>query len=159
MMRNRFDPNNRFNRYRLALALGAGVIVAGAFLVLFVTAARAEDRDGKWAAQDPALHEWFDKLSSGKGLCCSFADGVKVDDPDVDMHDLHYYVRMCPRTAALPGGWPEDCKKEWVVVPDDALILEPNRARHAVVWPFKQWDAERGDWETKIRCFIPGPGA
>ncbi len=29
-----------------------------------------------------ALHSWFDKLGSQKGLCCSFADGRTVADPD-----------------------------------------------------------------------------
>jgi ABC-type uncharacterized transport system substrate-binding protein len=30
----------------------------------------------------PELNEWFNRLASGKGLCCSFADGVVVSDVD-----------------------------------------------------------------------------
>src|SRR4029077_1515624 len=30
----------------------------------------------------PELNEWFDRLASGKGLCCSFADGLVVSDVD-----------------------------------------------------------------------------
>jgi hypothetical protein len=28
------------------------------------------------------LKQWFDGLASGEGLCCSFADGVSVEDVD-----------------------------------------------------------------------------
>ena len=30
----------------------------------------------------PELNEWFNRLASGKGLCCSFADGSVVSDVD-----------------------------------------------------------------------------
>ena len=30
----------------------------------------------------PELNEWFNRLASGKGLCCSFADGSFVSDVD-----------------------------------------------------------------------------
>ena len=30
----------------------------------------------------PDLNNWFDHLASGKGLCCSFADGFAVSDVD-----------------------------------------------------------------------------
>ena len=36
--------------------------------------------DGHFA--DSPLKPWFDRLASGKGLCCSFADGVSVDVAD-----------------------------------------------------------------------------
>jgi hypothetical protein len=29
-------------------------------------------------ASRPELNEWFNKLASGMGLCCSFADGFAV---------------------------------------------------------------------------------
>jgi hypothetical protein len=32
--------------------------------------------DGRFA--DSPLKPWFDRLASGKGLCCSFADGFSV---------------------------------------------------------------------------------
>jgi hypothetical protein len=38
--------------------------------------------DGRYA--DAPLKSWFDRLASGKGLCCSFADGAQVDDVDWD---------------------------------------------------------------------------
>ena len=36
--------------------------------------------DGRFA--NSPLKGWFDRLASGKGLCCSFADGVSVEDSD-----------------------------------------------------------------------------
>jgi hypothetical protein len=37
--------------------------------------ARARSRSSR-----PELNEWFNRLASGKGLCCSFADGFVVID-------------------------------------------------------------------------------
>ncbi len=79
----------------------------------------------------PDLNNWFDHLASGKGLCCSFADGFAVSDVDWD----HYRVRL---------------ENNWIDVPDDALITEPNRAGRTMVWPL------RVDGKISIRCFMPG---
>jgi hypothetical protein len=93
--------------------------------------------DGRYANEP--LHAWFDQLASGKGLCCSFADGVKVEDVDWDSQDGRYRVRL---------------QGEWIPVPEAALVTEPNRFGPAVVWPYL--DAEGA---TQIRCFLPGAGA
>jgi hypothetical protein len=93
--------------------------------------------DGRYA-NDP-LHAWFDQLASGKGLCCSFADGVSVRDVDWDTKEGRYRVRL---------------HEEWIVVPENAVVTEPNRFGPAVVWPYM--DAEGA---TQIRCFLPGAGA
>ncbi|MGH6674579.1 MAG: hypothetical protein ACRECV_21735 [Xanthobacteraceae bacterium] len=85
------------------------------------------------------LKAWFDQLASGKGLCCSFADGVSVQDVDWDTKDGRYRVRL--------GG-------QWIVVPDAAVVTEPNRFGPAVVWPY-----EDSSGVTQIRCFMPGAGA
>jgi hypothetical protein len=92
--------------------------------------------DGRYA--NNPLKSWFDGLASPKGLCCSFADGAKVEDVDWDVKDGSYRVR-------LDG--------QWLAVPDRALVLEPNRFGAAVVWPYKD-----SDGVTQIRCFIPGAG-
>jgi hypothetical protein len=89
--------------------------------------------DGRYAGSP--LKPWFDTLKSSKGLCCSDADGFAVSDPDWDSQNGHYRVR-------LDG--------EWIVVPDDAVITEPNRAGRTMVWPIK------GSLGTTIRCFLPG---
>lgn len=110
------------------LALCTNVVVSGQLL--------AHD-DGRFA--DSPLKPWFDHLASGKGLCCSFADGVKVENVDWDTQNGRYRVRL---------------NGQWVVVPDIAVITEPNRFGPAVVWPYQ--DASGA---TQIRCFMPGAGA
>jgi hypothetical protein len=105
------------------------------FLALLSSAALARD-DGRYA--DNPLHSWFNGLASKKGLCCSFADGAKVEDVDWDVKDGQYRVRV---------------DGQWLVVPDAALIVEPNRFGAAVVWPVKD-----ANGQTSIRCFIPGAG-
>jgi hypothetical protein len=93
--------------------------------------------DGRYANEP--LHAWFDQLASGKGLCCSFADGVKVEDVDWDTRDGRYRVRL---------------QGEWIIVPEAALVIEPNRFGPAVVWPYLDVEGT-----TQIRCFLPGAGA
>ncbi len=94
--------------------------------------------DGRFA--NSPLKAWFDQLASGKGLCCSFADGVSVQDVDWDTtHDGQYRVRL---------------NGQWVIVPDAAVVTEPNRFGPAVVWPYQDMNGA-----TQIRCFLPGAGA
>lgn len=93
--------------------------------------------DGRFA--NSQLKPWFDKLASSKGLCCSFADGVKVEDVDWDTEGGRYRVRL---------------NGQWIVVPDAALVTEPNKFGPAVVWPYQD-----ATGTTQIRCFIPGSGA
>jgi hypothetical protein len=93
-------------------------------------------RDNGEFAKSP-LKQWFDGLASGKGLCCSFADGASVRDVDWDSQNGHYRVRL---------------HGEWLVVPDAAVVTEPNRFGPAVVWPYDEGG------RTQIRCFIPGAG-
>ena len=106
-------------------------------LVLVVEVNPASARDGGQFVGSP-LKTWFDKLASGKGLCCSFADGISVQDVDWDTKDGHYRVFL---------------NKQWVVVPDVAIVTEPNRFGPAIVWPYQDMNGV-----TQIRCFIPGGG-
>jgi hypothetical protein len=111
--------------------------IAGALLLvaLAAPASQARDLDGRYAAQNPELHKWFESLRSGKGPCCSDADGSAVSDVDWETANGHYRVR-------LDG--------EWVDVPDEAVITEPNRIGRTMVWPI------RGYLGISIRCFMPG---
>jgi hypothetical protein len=106
-------------------------LIAGSVL-LAAGMALARD-DGRYA--NSPLKPWFDGLKSGKGLCCSSADGVIIADPDWESKNGHYRVRI---------------DGEWIDVPDEAVITEPNRAGRAMVWPL------RGAMGTSIRCFLPG---
>lgn len=88
----------------------------------------------------PDLNGWFSGLHSEQGLCC---DGTDIDTgkarhvatEDWDTKDGHYRVR-------LDG--------EWIDVPDNAVIHQPNLYGETLVWPVKGYD---GVW---IRCFLPG---
>jgi hypothetical protein len=93
--------------------------------------------DGRYA--DSPLKAWFDQLASGRGLCCSFADGVSVQNVDWDTQNGRYRVRI---------------QGQWYVVPDEAVVTEPNKFGPAVVWPYQD-----ADGTTQIRCFLPGAGA
>ncbi len=112
------------------LLLGLTVGVSFAFATVSAT---ARDFDGRYA--DSPLHDWFNNLASGRGLCCSIADGEAVADPDWESKEGHYRVRL---------------DNEWINVPDDAVITEPNRAGRTMVWPL------RIGAEVSIRCFMPG---
>jgi hypothetical protein len=110
--------------------------------ILFVSwVVYGRDLEGKY--KDSPLKPWFDKLANRHGgLCCSFADGRTVEDPDVDMNGDHYRVRI---------------DGQWVDVPDDALVDVPNKFGPAVVWPWTE-TMDGGESIIHIRCFMPGAG-
>jgi hypothetical protein len=114
----------------------AAIIAVLALGLCYISLALARD-DGRYANE--SLHAWFDQLASGKGLCCSFADGVSIQDVDWDTRDGRYRVRL---------------HGEWIFVPQTALVMEPNRFGPAVVWPYMD-----SDGMIQIRCFLPGAGA
>jgi hypothetical protein len=129
-----------------AQAAAVGAVVATlhrltvAVVILWITVfvpihLNARD-DGRFA--NSPLKEWFDRLASRNGLCCAFADGIGLQDVDWDTQDGHYRVRI---------------QGEWLVVPDDAVVTEPNRFGPAVVWPYTDRFGI-----TRIRCFMPGAG-
>ena len=88
---------------RILLDLTVGISFA--FLTVSAT---ARDLDGRYA--DSPLHDWFNHLASGRGLCCSMADGEAVADPDWESKEGHYRVRL---------------DNKWIDVPGEAAITEP----------------------------------
>ena len=116
---------------------GRTLAVVALCMSAFVPSSVSARDDGRYA--NSPLHTWFDQLASGKGLCCSFADGFKIENVDWDTQDGRYRVRL---------------HGEWIVVPDAAVVTEPNRYGPAVVWPYMD-----ADGATQIRCFLPGAGA
>jgi hypothetical protein len=116
--------------FRLCIALVGFALVAHD--------AHAHD-DGRYALSP--LKSWFEHLSSSKGLCCSYADGFVIDDPDwtvvsdATKSHVHYRVRI---------------NGPWIDVPDDALISEPNPVGKAMVWTVMS------DFGMSIQCFMPG---
>ena len=118
-------------RWKMPLRITCALLLSASA----TTSMRARDVDGRYAAQNPELHRWFESLKSGKGPCCSDADGSAVSDVDWETAGGHYRVR-------LDGAW--------VDVPDEAVITEPNRIGRTMVWPI------RGYLGVSIRCFMPG---
>jgi hypothetical protein len=106
--------------------------IFGILVPVFIGAVQARD-NGQFTQS--SLKPWFDSLKSGKGPCCSDADGFAVSDPDWESRNGHYLVRI---------------DNEWIDVPDDAVITEPNRFGRTMVWPIK------GSLGIAIRCFMPG---
>ena len=123
----------RTARPETAFRLSLVVSLALAFTAVSSGLGQARDPDGRYA--NSPLKQWFDSLRSGKGPCCSDADGSAVADVDWESRDGHYRVR-------LDG--------DWIDVPDEAVITEPNRVGRTMVWPM------RGYLGLSIRCFMPG---
>jgi hypothetical protein len=74
----------------------------------------ASARDDGRNANSP-LKAWFDQLANGRGLCCSFADCIKVENVDWDTQDGRYRVRL---------------NGEWIVMPDNTVVTSrPDTAR------------------------------
>jgi hypothetical protein len=113
---------------KLSLLLAAAVILV-------------RDPTGKWAG-DP-LHSWFEHLRNQAGqYCCAEADGHPLDDGEWDMKDNGYRVFF---------------EGKWATVPDDAVVLSPNKFGKAIVW----FDAPAEYYETpntSVVCFMPGSG-
>jgi len=112
----------------------AAAIVAVPLSMFVPQVVSARDR-GQFAASSPEMKAWFDSLRSGKGPCCSDADGSAVSDVDWESSGGHYRVRL---------------EGAWLDVPDEAVITVPNRVGRTMVWPI------HGPGGTLIRCFIPG---
>jgi hypothetical protein len=125
------NPIRNTARWRMPLRIVCALLLSASA----TTSMRARDVDGRYAAQNPELHQWFEGLRSGKGPCCSDADGASVADVDWETQDGHYRVRI---------------DGEWVNVPDEAVITEPNRIGRTMVWPI------RGYLGLSVRCFMPG---
>jgi hypothetical protein len=101
--------------------------------------------------------EYFRTLaSSGGGTCCNGFDGHPPQDVETDVSNdgTHYRVKI------------ED---QWVDVPEDRVVKEPNRYGYPVVWYTTDWlsaenptTAEQFRGVTgqrkkfNIRCFLPG---
>jgi hypothetical protein len=83
-----------------------------------------------YATSKPML----DELHSAKGSCGPTASGRPVAAAEWDKNGGHFRVHL---------------NRQWIDVPDDALVAEPNRAGHAVVWPMAEPTG------ISIRCFMP----
>lgn len=107
------------------------MVIVGFFACLAWHAAHGHD------ANRPELNNWFMGLQSrAKWPCCDGSEALRLDDVDWRAKDGHYQVRL---------------EGEWVDVPDEAVVTEPNRAGPTMVWPYR-----RDGKLNRVRCFIVG---
>ena len=101
--------------------------------------------------------DWMANLSSKKGLCCSFADGSTVKDVDWQVSE-GMACEVFPSDAQnhQSGKYCVRLNGKWWLVPDNALIEEPNRYGPAVVWPIYVAPGGEALKLIGIRCFMPG---
>jgi hypothetical protein len=81
-----------------------GPLIIGSVLLMLPLAAvpgAARDPDGRYA--NSPLKQWFDSLKSGRGPCCSDADGSAVSDVDWESKGGHYRVRIDATLEDLAG--------------------------------------------------------
>jgi hypothetical protein len=130
-------------RHRIgALGLGCAALA----VALATPFGHARDR-GQFVNTNADLKAWFEGLRSGKGPCCSDADGSAISDSDWESRGGRYRVRV-PRHGYLLEGQQQELV--WVDVPEEAVISEPNRVGRTMVWPIY------GYMGVSIRCFMPG---
>jgi hypothetical protein len=129
----RQKPHSMLIRHYPWWLIIAMIVFVAIVLLLVHRTAHARD-NGQYA--NSALKPWFDHLTSGKGSCCSDADGSVVKDADWRSNDGHYQV-------FLDGNWMD--------VPDDAVVKGPNLYGRTMVWPVRY-----NGLVGYIRCFLPG---
>ena len=116
------------------------MFAAGAAILCYMTIAPAEAHD----ASHPELDGWYKKLESGKGPCCDGTDSAHVEPSDWETQNKprsHYKVR-------LDGVWAD--------VPDEAVVMGPNRDGRTLVWYYDSWTGHSGIPGKVIKCFMPG---
>ena len=86
----------RAARQKTALSIG----FAAMLVVLVSPLGHARDLDGRYA--NSPLKQWFDSLKSGKGPCCSDADGSALADVDWESKGGHYRVRLDGQCIDVP---------------------------------------------------------
>jgi len=137
------------------------VVAALTFCAFIIAPAQAGDPTGYWhreiAAGRAPNAEWWNSLASGKGLCCDFADGKKVEDVDWSVQNEGQSCERFPSDEQNlePGHFCVRLNGKWWLVPDKAVITDPNRYGPAVVWPIEVHTPDK-DSIIGIRCFMPG---
>jgi len=111
------------------LALLCSLLLAACSALSFFSAAAAHDSG--------PLKDWFNSLESGRGPCCSGAEGRVLSNVDWQVRDGHYVVLL---------------NDQWVPVPDEAVLHQPNLAGPTMVWPI--WISGK----PVVRCFMVGSG-
>ncbi len=109
-------------------------------IVLFTMPALARDLDGQWAQLPPTQRDWLRKQINphNKMNCCSEADGDHVDE---EIRAGRFWIQ-----SARTNG-------HWMIVPEEAVITEPNLYGRPVAWFRRDQNGL-----LHIFCYAPGSG-
>jgi hypothetical protein len=119
---------------RSALALALAVMVAILVFLYSVDLSHGADADGRYTQSQH--HDWVRSLHSPAGSwCCDISDGHALVDADWRSSGDRYQVKV---------------SDDWVDVPKDAVIAEPNRLGQTIVWFINR------DGKPVVTCFLPG---
>jgi hypothetical protein len=132
--------------------------------------------DSQHFSSPEAQREYFNGLTNSDqnearagnptgGLCCSFADGKRLEDPDwtagVEVKGQKcVYAEDDERNHRSGSQYCVRIDGVWYQVPDSALVAQKNIIGVAEVWPlFNSNIYGTGNGSLlRIRCFMPGPG-
>jgi len=132
--------NFRFANRSAQWAGRSGLMVLGLFLSIAISQASGI---GQHRQGSPEIKIWIEALTDQNGIgCCANADGIKPEVTSWDVTEGAYRVKV---------------GKQWLFVPEDAVVKGPNRLGYAVVWLENDWDINTGEMTTFVRCFLPGP--
>lgn len=137
------------------LRWGAGLAVAVMMLTLLLLGlAYATWRPEMAQEFTPEERTWFNRQQVPAGpnkgtLCCNTADGTFAQE---DIRNGHYWTRYHYRYYSGVGVAQEG-DTDWVEVPDNTVIHEPNRHGSPAVWYHFV-----GGPTPVIRCYSPGAG-
>jgi hypothetical protein len=121
--------------------------IVGLWLALSWEASHAREQyPGQYKDVPKDVQDWFRSQRNPKNgaQCCNEADGVYAEE---DIRHDRYWVRFNP----CPNG--TSCARtDWMPVPPDSVIYDPNRNGAPVVW----WYIANSQYQ--IRCYAPGVG-
>src|SRR5262245_35767120 len=101
-------------QHRAEVTMLARILLASSLVLASVAYARD---NGQYTDVSPDIKRWVEGLTDGQGRgCCATADGFRPEEVEWDTAENSYRVRI---------------DGKWFVVPDGAVIKEPNRIGYA----------------------------
>jgi hypothetical protein len=109
-------------------------------IFLLTTSALAHD------SEHPELNNWMMSLKNKRNTsCCDGSDALHLRDVDWESQNKptsHFRVRIPTKQ--------DGSHVEWVDVPDDSVVEDPNKDGSTLVWPVY------GPYGATIQCFMMG---
>ncbi len=157
--------------------LGCAVPVLALLLLALPAWAREPHAfDSQHFSSPEAQRNYFNSLTNSNkneaqperptgGLCCSFADGKRLEDPDwtagIEVKGQKcVYAEDDELNHRIGSQYCVHVDGVWYQVPDSALVAQKNIIGVAEVWPVYHIRIRYGIGTgrlLRIRCFMPGP--